>query len=142
MSASNNLSTNCSGLLLRSSFAILAARTRHLISVAQMAAFSIASRPSKSSDIPLADIFRAAPTAVGRACCAHQVQSFDLDQTFWCRGLWGIWPQPSKFFAEMNKTRGPSDYGMFGPKMWERERLLPLSQTGCGRSGLRPRPEV
>ena len=31
----------------------------------------------------------------------------------------------------MNKTRGPSDYGMFGPKMWERERLLPLSQTGA-----------
>src|SRR6516165_3191155 len=21
------------------------------------------------------------------ACCAHQVQSFDLSQTFWCRGL-------------------------------------------------------
>jgi hypothetical protein len=33
MSASGNLSTKCSGLLLRSSFAILAARTRHLISV-------------------------------------------------------------------------------------------------------------
>src|SRR5262245_21692145 len=46
MSASNNLSTNCSGLLLRSSFAILAARTRHLISVARMAAFSVASRLS------------------------------------------------------------------------------------------------
>src|SRR6516165_11808333 len=53
MSASNNLSTNCSGLLLRSSFAILAARTRHLISAARMAAFSVASRPLNSSDIML-----------------------------------------------------------------------------------------
>src|SRR5262245_25696444 len=24
------------------------------------------------------------------ACCAHQVQSFDLSQTFWCRGLFGF----------------------------------------------------
>src|SRR5215831_10278241 len=32
MSASDNLSTKCSGLLLRSSFAILAARTRHRFS--------------------------------------------------------------------------------------------------------------
>jgi hypothetical protein len=32
MSASDNLSTKCSGLLLRSSFAILAARARHLYS--------------------------------------------------------------------------------------------------------------
>ena len=66
MSASDNLSTKCSGLLLRSSFPILDARTRHLISVARMAAFSVASRLSNSSDILLADIFRAAPTAVGR----------------------------------------------------------------------------
>src|SRR6516162_7613465 len=64
-SASDNLS-KCSGFLLRSSFAILAARTRHLISVARMAAFSDASKLSNSSDILLADIFRAAPTAVGR----------------------------------------------------------------------------
>jgi len=53
MSTSNNLSTNCSGLLLRSSFAILAARTRHLISAARMAALSVASRRSNSSDIIL-----------------------------------------------------------------------------------------
>src|SRR5262249_28917019 len=53
MSASNNLSTNCSGLLLRSLFAILAARTLHLISVARMAAFSVASRAPNSSDIIL-----------------------------------------------------------------------------------------
>jgi hypothetical protein len=51
MSASDNLSTKCSGLLLRSSFAILAARARHLISAAPMPAFSVASRPSNSSDI-------------------------------------------------------------------------------------------
>jgi len=40
MSASDNLSTKCSGLLLRSSFAILAARARHLFSAAPMPAFS------------------------------------------------------------------------------------------------------
>src|SRR5215831_13390938 len=51
MSASDNLSTKCSGLLLRSSFAILAARARHLYSAAPMPAFSVASRPSNSSDI-------------------------------------------------------------------------------------------
>src|SRR5262245_46620126 len=53
MSASDNLSTKCSGLLLRSSFAILAASTRHLISAARMPAFSVASRLSNSSDILL-----------------------------------------------------------------------------------------
>src|SRR5262249_56459654 len=41
----------CSGLLLRSSFPILAARARHLFSVAPMPALSVASRPSSSSDI-------------------------------------------------------------------------------------------
>src|SRR5262249_52185914 len=56
MSASDNLSTKCSGLLLRSSFAILAARRRHLISVAPMPAFSFASRLSNSSDIILKDM--------------------------------------------------------------------------------------
>jgi hypothetical protein len=44
MSASDNLSTKCSGLLLRSSFAILAARARHLYSAASMPAFSVASK--------------------------------------------------------------------------------------------------
>jgi len=65
MSASDTLSTKCSGFLLRSSFAILAARTRHLISVPRMAAFSVASKLSNSSDI----LLRASsepPTAVGR----------------------------------------------------------------------------
>src|SRR5215472_12171070 len=51
MSASDNLSTKCSGLLLRSSFAILVARARHLFSAVPMPAFSVASRPSNSSDI-------------------------------------------------------------------------------------------
>ena len=36
MSASDNLSTKCSGLLSRSSFAILVARARHLFSEAPM----------------------------------------------------------------------------------------------------------
>src|SRR5262245_59181196 len=64
--ASDNLSTKCSGLLLPSSLPIWAARVRHLSSAASTAAFSVASKPSNSSDILLADIFRAAPTAVGR----------------------------------------------------------------------------
>src|SRR5262249_33933466 len=63
-SARDKLSTKCWGFLLRSSFAILAARTRHLISVARIAAFSVASRLSNSSDI----ILRASakPPHVGR----------------------------------------------------------------------------
>src|SRR6516165_8798347 len=86
MSASNNLSTNCSGLLLRSSFAILAARTRHLISAARMAAFSVASRLSNSSDI-LLGASSEPPPLPSVAYCAREVQNFDLSQTFWCRGL-------------------------------------------------------
>jgi hypothetical protein len=43
MSAIDNLSTKCSGLLLRSSFAILAARPRHLFRAAPTPAFSVAS---------------------------------------------------------------------------------------------------
>ena len=50
MSASDDLSAKCSGLLLRSSFAILAARARHLFSAAPMPAFSVASRPSNPPD--------------------------------------------------------------------------------------------
>jgi hypothetical protein len=65
MSASDNLSTKCSGFLLRSSFAILAARTRHLISVARMAAFSVASRLSNASDILLRDMAEKAPAVDG-----------------------------------------------------------------------------
>ena len=51
MSAIDNLSTKCSGLLLRSSFAILAARARHLFSAAPTPALSVASSPSHSSNI-------------------------------------------------------------------------------------------
>src|SRR5215469_16325786 len=51
MSASDDFSTKCSGFLLRSSFAILAARARHLFSAAPMPAFSGTSRASNSSDI-------------------------------------------------------------------------------------------
>src|SRR5437016_5164241 len=51
MSARNRLSTKCSGFLLRSSFAILAARTRHRFSSVSSAAFSITSRPPDSLDI-------------------------------------------------------------------------------------------
>src|SRR5262249_28476479 len=50
-----------------------------LFSAASTAAFSVASNLSKSSDILLAELFSAAPTA-SVACWAHQVQSFDLDQ--------------------------------------------------------------
>src|SRR5204862_5977932 len=51
MSAIATLSMKCSGLLLRSSFAILAARARHLFSSAPTPAFSVPSRSSKSSSI-------------------------------------------------------------------------------------------
>src|SRR5215471_20403604 len=51
MSAIDNLSTKCSGLLLRSSFAILAARARHLFSAAPTPVLSDASSPSNSSNI-------------------------------------------------------------------------------------------
>ena len=80
MSASDNLSTKCSGLLLRSSFAILAARARHLISAAPMPAFSVASRPSNSSDImrsegsKMAQCTRLDP---GAALRPQTVQSFE-----------------------------------------------------------------
>src|SRR6516164_8088586 len=57
----DNLSTKCSALLLRSSFAILAARARHLFSAAPMPAFSVASRPSNSSDIGRSDISEPPP---------------------------------------------------------------------------------
>jgi hypothetical protein len=59
MSASDNLSTKCSGLMLRSTFAILAARARHLFSAAPMPAFSVASRPPNSRfKVVLADSSR------------------------------------------------------------------------------------
>src|SRR5262245_27699847 len=80
-----------------------------LFTAPSTAAFSVASRLSNSSDILLRASSEPPPPWV--ACCAHQVQNFDLSRRFWCRGLWGR----GKFFAEMNKTRGDSDYGMFGP---------------------------
>src|SRR5262245_25200658 len=82
---SDNLSTKCLGLL-RSSLSIWTARVRHLFNAVSTAAFSNASRLSNSSDILLPDIFRAAPLP-SVACCPHQVQSFDLSQTFWCVGF-------------------------------------------------------
>src|SRR6516225_4427951 len=74
MSASDNLSKKCSGLLLRSSFPILAARARHLFSVAPMPAFSVAPRPSNASDIVHSDISEPSPCPLV-AYRAHQVQS-------------------------------------------------------------------
>src|SRR6516162_10704977 len=114
MSASDNLSTNCSGFLLRSSFAILAARTRHLISVARVAAFSVASRLSNSSDIILRASSEPPPPWV--ACCAHQVQNFNLSQRFWCRGLWGLGFNEQIFGADKQVPgRRQSDKEGFGP---------------------------
>src|SRR5215471_765248 len=106
MSASENLSTKCSGFLLRSSFAILAASTRHLISVARMAAFSVASRLSSSSDI----LLRASsePPLPWVACSAHQVQR--------CRGRWGLGFNEQIFGAdEQVPERGLSDQGGVRP---------------------------
>src|SRR5215831_17879462 len=65
ISAIDNLSAKCSGLLLRSSFAILAARARHLFNAAPMPAFSVASRSSNLSSIMGSDCLRAAPRPVG-----------------------------------------------------------------------------
>jgi hypothetical protein len=45
----------------------------------------------------------APPSTASVACCAHQVQNFDLSQTFWCRGLWGVGFNEQIFGAE-NKT--------------------------------------
>src|SRR5262245_26403768 len=58
------------------------------------------------------------------ACCAHQVQNFDLSQTFWCLGF------NEQIFRgdEQNPGRGPSDKGMFGPTVSPH-----LVQSGKGR---------
>src|SRR5262249_26620140 len=69
-----------------------------------MPAFSIASRPLKSSDILLAASEPPPPSSV--ACCAHQVQSFDLSQTFWCRGLWGHGFNDQSFGADKQVPKG------------------------------------
>src|SRR4029450_1836256 len=84
------------GLLLRRSLSILAARVRHLFSAASTAAFSVASRLSNSSDILLADIFRAAPTTVGRLVRAPGSKLPGPVEAMASR---------SKFLAQMNKTQ-------------------------------------
>jgi len=64
------MSKKWSGLLLRSSFPILAARARHLFSVAPMPAFSVASRPSNSSDIVRTPTSESVALPVGRLLSA------------------------------------------------------------------------
>jgi len=91
MSASDNLSTKCSGLLLRSSFAILAARTRHL--------FSVGPRPSNSSDIILRASSEPPTSIVGRLLRTRGSKVWSRS-----KGL-GAWASTSKFFAEMNRTQ-------------------------------------
>src|SRR6516164_3873800 len=97
----DNLSTKCSGLLLRSSFAILAARTRHLISVARMAAFSVASRLSNSSDILLRAASepprRGSPVARTRFKTLIYLKGFGV-------GACGALVSTSKVLAQMNKS--------------------------------------
>src|SRR5215467_274727 len=61
-----------------------------LFSAPSTAAFSVASSLSNSSDI-LRGTSSEPPPPPSVACCAHQVQNFDLSQRFWCRGLWGPW---------------------------------------------------
>ena len=58
-----------------------------LFSAASRAAFSVASRLSNSSDILLPRTSSEPPPLPSVACCAHQVQNFDLSQTFWCGGV-------------------------------------------------------
>jgi hypothetical protein len=62
-SASDNSSTKCSGLLLRTSLSIWAARRRHLFRAPSMPAFSVASSPPNSSDIMGSDISEPSPSA-------------------------------------------------------------------------------
>src|SRR5215475_9193364 len=95
MSASDSLSTKCSGLLLRSSFAILAARTRHLISVAP--------RLSNSSDI----LLRASSEPPHRhrspgACTRFKVLIYL--KRFAAPGC-GALVSTSKVLGQMNKTQ-------------------------------------
>src|SRR6516165_995884 len=109
MSASDNLSTKCSGLLLRSSFAILVARARHLFSTVPMPAFSVASRLSNLSDILFAHL-QSRPHPPWVAWCTHQVQNFDLSQRSWCRGLWSLGFKEQIFGADKQVPgRGHSD---------------------------------
>jgi len=102
----DNLSTKCSGLLLRSSFAILAARTRHLISVARMAAFSVASRLSNSSDILLRAASepprRGSPVARTRFKTLIYLKGFGV-------GACGALVSTSKVLAQMNKSPDGDD---------------------------------
>jgi hypothetical protein len=79
-----------------------------LFSAPSTAAFSVASRLSNSSDILLRASSEPPPPWV--ACCAHQVQNFDLSQRFWCRGLWGVGFNEQIFGAdEQNLGRRQSD---------------------------------
>jgi len=43
------------------------------------------------------------------ACCAHQVQNFDLSQRFWCRGPVGAMASTNKYLAQMNKSPDGDD---------------------------------
>jgi hypothetical protein len=52
-------------------------------------AFTFGHRLPDSGSISGLPLTSGPPLQQSVACCAHQVQSFDLSQTFWCRGLWG-----------------------------------------------------
>src|SRR6516164_5466701 len=53
-----------------------------------------------------------APLCLWVAGCAHEVQSFDLSQTSWCRGLWAL-VSTSKSLAQTDKSIFPTlNYGM------------------------------
>src|SRR6516165_6234121 len=115
MSASDNLSTKCSGLLLRSSFAILVARARHLFSTVPMPAFSVASRLSNSSDILFAHLqsrphCRRSPVAPARFKTLIYLKGFGA-------GACGALVSTSKVLAQMNKTQdvGRATKEVFGP---------------------------
>src|SRR5215472_4630636 len=68
-----------------------------LFSAPSKAAFSVASRLSNSSDILFCASSELPPPWV--ACCAHQVQNFDLSQRFWCLGF------NEQIFRGMNRTQ-------------------------------------
>src|SRR6516225_5279720 len=75
MSASDNLSTKCSGFFLRSSSPIRPTRARHLYSVDSTAAFSFASRLPNLSDMVHSEIGAVAMTLTIYTCWLTEILS-------------------------------------------------------------------
>jgi hypothetical protein len=118
-----------------------------LFSAPSTAAFSLASGLSNSSDILL---FRhlQSPPLPWVACCAHQVQNFDLSQTFWCRGLWSLGFNEQIFGAdkqvpghERSDKRSVRLYAMMQGGKGRTPRFLRNPLCQLAPSSLAPQPE-